>query len=94
MMLQQDGHPEAVALADAFCREARERVAASFRALFGKHDPALYKLAQQVLGGEHAWLEAGIVGVMPKAPPAGDAATDAPDRADAGLRREAVAVGN
>jgi len=94
MMLRQDGHPEAVALADAFCREARERVAASFRALFGKHDPALYKLAQQVLRGEHAWLEAGIVGVMPKAPPAGDAATDAPDRGDAGLRREAVAVGN
>jgi len=47
-----------------------------------------------VLRGEHAWLEAGIVGVMPKAPPAGDAATDAPDRGDAGLRREAVAVGN
>jgi hypothetical protein len=93
-MLAQDGRGEAVALADAFCREARERVNASFRALFGRHDPALYALAQQVLKGQHAWLEAGIVGVMPRTPRSGDPGTGSPDRADAGLRREAVAVGN
>ena len=32
-----------------------------FDQLFGANDPALYKLAMQVLKGEHAWLEQGIV---------------------------------
>jgi hypothetical protein len=36
-----------------------------FRALFGKDDPAIYRLAQQVLKGEHRWLEQGIVGLSP-----------------------------
>ena len=48
-------------LAEVFCRESRERVEASFRALYGKHDAALYRLAQRVVKGEHAWLESGIV---------------------------------
>lgn len=60
-MLAKAGNKEALQLADAFCREARGRVEASFRALFGKHDAALYKLAKDVLEGEHAWLERGIV---------------------------------
>jgi hypothetical protein len=50
-------------LADAFCIEARERIRASFKALYGPSDPALYKVAMQVLRGEHAWLEQGIVGL-------------------------------
>jgi alkylation response protein AidB-like acyl-CoA dehydrogenase len=61
-MLATAGNREALALADAFCRESRERIAASFRALYGKHDAALYKLAQAVVRGDHAWLERGIVG--------------------------------
>jgi hypothetical protein len=61
-MLAKQGRREAVALADAFCIEARQRIAAHFRALFGPSDPALYKVAMQVLRGEHAWLEQGIVG--------------------------------
>jgi alkylation response protein AidB-like acyl-CoA dehydrogenase len=64
-MLAKQGRREAVALADAFCIEARQRIAAHFRALFGPSDPALYKVAMQVLRGEHAWLEQGIVGLVP-----------------------------
>jgi hypothetical protein len=48
-------------LADAFCVEARERIAAHFGALYGPHDEKLYRLAMSVLKGEHAWLERGIV---------------------------------
>jgi hypothetical protein len=60
-MLSKQGRPEAVTLADAFCIEARDRIKAHFDALFGPNDPALYKLAMEVLRGEHVWLEQGIV---------------------------------
>jgi hypothetical protein len=68
-MLAKQGRSEAVTLADAFCIEARQRIRAHFRALFGPSDPTLYRVAMQVLRGEHAWLEQGIVGLVP----AGDA---------------------
>jgi len=60
-MLEKQGRPQAVALADVFCLEARERIRVLFDNLFGPNDPALYKLAMEVLRGEHAWLEQGIV---------------------------------
>jgi hypothetical protein len=60
-MLAKQGRPEAVTLADAFCIEARERISIHFDQLFGANDPALYKVAMEVLRGEHAWLEQGIV---------------------------------
>jgi len=60
-MLAAQGNTEAMELADVFCREARDRIAASFKALYGTHDAALYRLAQRVVKGEHAWLEQGIV---------------------------------
>jgi alkylation response protein AidB-like acyl-CoA dehydrogenase len=60
-MLAKQGNKEARQLADVFCRESRERIEASFRALYGKHDAALYKLAQSVVRGDHAWIETGIV---------------------------------
>jgi hypothetical protein len=63
-MLSKQGRPEAVTLADAFCLEARDRIATHFDQLFGANDTALYKLAMQVLKGEHAWLEQGIVSVV------------------------------
>ena len=62
-MLAKQGRKEAVVLADAFCIEARQRIRAHFRALFGPSDPALYRVAMQVLRGEHSWLEQGIVGI-------------------------------
>ena len=60
-MLAKQGRKEAIALADVFCIEARERIRIHFDQLFGVDDPALYKLSQEVLRGEHAWLEQGIV---------------------------------
>lgn len=60
-MLAKAGNAEALQLADVFCRESRDRIAASFRTLYGEHDGALYALAQSVVRGEHAWLEHGIV---------------------------------
>jgi hypothetical protein len=60
-MLSKQGRPEAVTLADAFCLEARDRIKVHFEQLFGPNDPALYKVAIEVLRGEHAWLEQGIV---------------------------------
>ena len=59
-MLSKNGRPEAVALADSFCREARIRIDEHFRNLFGPNDENLYRLAMSVLKGEHAWLEQGI----------------------------------
>ena len=64
-MLEKQGRAEAITLADAFCIESRQRIRAHFQALFGPNDPALYKVAMQVLRGEHAWLEQGIVGLVP-----------------------------
>jgi hypothetical protein len=63
-MLSKQGRPEAVTLADAFCLEARDRIKVHFDHLFGPNDPALYKVAMEVLRGEHAWLEQGIVSSM------------------------------
>ena len=60
-MLSRQGRPEAVTLADAFCIEARDRIKVLFDHLFGANDPAIYKVAMEVLRGEHAWLEQGIV---------------------------------
>ncbi len=59
-MLAKQGREEAVTLADAFCLESRERILDGFRKLTSPHDPPLYKVAMQVLRGEHAWLEQGI----------------------------------
>ena len=64
-MLAKQGRREAITLADAFCLEARQRIREHFRSLFGPSDPALYKVAMQVLRGEHSWLEDGIVGLTP-----------------------------
>jgi len=60
-MLSKQGTPEAITLADAFCIEAADRIKVYFDHLFGANDPAIYKVAMEVLRGEHAWLEHGIV---------------------------------
>jgi hypothetical protein len=52
----------AVELADVFSRHARRRVEDRFAAVFDNDDVATYGLAQEVLRGEHDWLEQGIVG--------------------------------
>jgi alkylation response protein AidB-like acyl-CoA dehydrogenase len=51
--------PQAAALADNFCVQAREKVDALFHALWHNHDEQAYKTGRAVLAGEHAWLEKG-----------------------------------
>ena len=51
----------ATTLADAYCRQARRRISASFRALFRNDDANTYALARKVLDGDVLWLEDGVV---------------------------------
>ncbi len=51
----------AVSVADLFCRQARGRVRSKFRGLWRNEDVPTYSTAQEVLRGEHRWLEEGIV---------------------------------
>jgi len=90
-MLAREGNHEATELADLFCREARQRIRTNFARFYGKHDGAIYRLAQRVLAGEHAWLEEGIVGLMTDDKPAPSGSTGG--RATQELRRvEGVGV--
>jgi alkylation response protein AidB-like acyl-CoA dehydrogenase len=59
-MLAKRGSPNAVDLANVFCRESRLRIADHFRNLFGANDASLYRLSQRVLKGDYEWLESGI----------------------------------
>ena len=54
---------EAAEMADLFCRTARRRVARLFEDLWSNDDVAKYRAALDVLGGRHAWLERGILGL-------------------------------
>ena len=64
-MLAKQGNREAAALADLFCRAApafeSKQLFASF---YGDYDAEMYRVAQQVMRGEHAWLETGIVSLV------------------------------
>ncbi len=77
-MLKKNGQPQAVALADAFCAEARQRIAYLFKHLHNENDKQLYKLSAAVLAGEHAWLEQGIVDAMSVHEKKSDASEKAP----------------
>lgn len=54
-----DGGP--LELAELFCRQATRRVNDTFENVWANDDVATYRAAQQVLRGEHEWLERGIV---------------------------------
>jgi len=62
-LLKQDpaGGRRAVALADLFCRQARVRIREKFQGLWRNNDVRTYRVAQDVLQGEHRWLERGMV---------------------------------
>ncbi|PYP15510.1 MAG: acyl-CoA dehydrogenase [Gemmatimonadetes bacterium] len=62
-LLQRDSAAgrRAVALADLFCRQARGRIEVKFKRLWRNTDVAAYRVAQDVLRGEHRWLEEGMV---------------------------------
>jgi alkylation response protein AidB-like acyl-CoA dehydrogenase len=57
------GRPEAIDVADVFCKSARRRVKSLFQALWHNDDPAKTRFARDVLDGKYAWLEEGIVGL-------------------------------
>ncbi len=63
MLLKKDPSTgqRAVALADLFCRQARSRVKAKFGGVWRNEDTITYRRAQEVLKGEHLWLEKGLV---------------------------------
>jgi alkylation response protein AidB-like acyl-CoA dehydrogenase len=46
-------------LADLFCRNARRRIVRLFRDVFRNNDAVMYRVAMQVLDGQHTWLERG-----------------------------------
>ncbi|MDR0786581.1 MAG: acyl-CoA dehydrogenase family protein [Gemmatimonadota bacterium] len=85
--LRAQGGPEgekAVRLASIFCRQARMRVDNLFHQLFNNVDASTYRFAQEVLRGEHAWLEEGVFQMIPDGarlapePPATAPAGEAP----------------
>ena len=53
----------AVRVADVFCRQARGRVKGKFHGLWRNEDVPTYAVAQEVLRGEHMWLEKGMIDV-------------------------------
>jgi alkylation response protein AidB-like acyl-CoA dehydrogenase len=53
----------AVRVADVFCRQARGRVKVKFQGLWRNEDVPTYAVAQEVLRGEHMWLEKGMMDV-------------------------------
>ena len=62
---QMRDHPDRAAetqeLAEAFCNQAQHRAQRLFHDLWTNADTANHRLAVDVLGGRHAWLEAGIL---------------------------------
>lgn len=62
--LAGEGRKEAIDLADLFCIEARRRIDRLFNDFYGSDDPAMYRVAQQVLEGKHSWLETGIMSML------------------------------
>jgi len=63
MLLKKDpvAGARAQKLADLFCRQARERIRVKFQELWSAADVPTYRAAQEVLKGEHLWLEKGLV---------------------------------
>lgn len=51
----------ALELADLFCKDARRRCDRLLADVFRNDDRTAYAIAQQILAGQHEWLEAGIV---------------------------------
>lgn len=51
-----------IKMADLFCRLSRRRVSDLFAALFRNDDKYAYEVSREVLAGEHAWIEGGIIG--------------------------------
>jgi hypothetical protein len=57
---------DAQRLADVFCKRSRLRIKALFSAINQNADDSTYRLAQDVLKGQYAWLEEGAIGAWPE----------------------------
>jgi hypothetical protein len=57
MMRQNGGGTGPGRMADMYCRHARARVRQLFDNVFDPKDAPTYRLAQEVLRGEHAWMD-------------------------------------
>jgi alkylation response protein AidB-like acyl-CoA dehydrogenase len=57
MMKQDPSNRGPERMADLFCRHARARVKHIFQNVFDANDGPTYRLAQEVLQGEHAWMD-------------------------------------
>ena len=71
-----DAGEDAVALADHFCHQARERIAASERAMRANEARRANPLARRVMEGDFTWLEAGIIPCVPCVPESDGDRTD------------------
>jgi hypothetical protein len=73
-----NGDPEftgaAYELADAFCRQARERINELFRGLWHNTDELDGRLARRVLAGRYEWVEEGVLDASIAGPWIADAA--------------------
>ncbi|MEN3612872.1 acyl-CoA dehydrogenase family protein [Plantactinospora sp. ZYX-F-223] len=58
---ERETRPEGVELADLFCRQAKVRIAALFRALWENTDSVDTAAAKRILAGRYAFLEEGVV---------------------------------
>lgn len=85
-MLAKEGNKEAAALADLFCRAAQVRVEQLFGDFYGHYDSEMYRVAQQVMRGEHAWLEDGIIDIV-------GTETPEPSASESSRAREVAAAG-
>ncbi len=56
---------DAQRLADVFCKRSRLRIKGLFSAINQNADDSTYRLAQDVLKGQYAWLEDGAIGAWP-----------------------------
>jgi alkylation response protein AidB-like acyl-CoA dehydrogenase len=95
--LRQEAEGEkAVRMADVFCRRSRRRVEHLFAELFKNADNSTYRLAQEVLRGEHAWLEQGALQAIPdeaRLAVGAEAAPGRPGGEDLSDTRETTQVG-
>ena len=54
-------------LADLFCKNARQRIAASFKAVRKNHNKTFNRVARTMMDGDLAWMETDVYGDLPPA---------------------------
>ena len=60
-LAEKEHKPEAMELADHYCKISRRKVARSFEGLWSNDDKDGYALSKRVVAGNYAWLESGVM---------------------------------